>query len=67
MSKADAPGNVLTFANPVYDAADAKKVGTDNGFCVRTVKGKTVLTTGGKKRVLPRADLAQIAQGVNAS
>jgi Ca2+-binding RTX toxin-like protein len=33
----------------------------------RTVKGKTVLTTGGKKRVLPRADLAQIAQGVNAS
>jgi Ca2+-binding RTX toxin-like protein len=33
----------------------------------RTVKGKTVLTTGGKKRVLPRADLAQIAQGVTAS
>jgi Ca2+-binding RTX toxin-like protein len=33
----------------------------------RTVKGKTVLTTGGKKRVLPRADLAQIAQGVTPS
>ena len=39
-SKADKLGNVLTFANPVYDEADTKKVGTDNGFCVRTVKGK---------------------------
>ena len=33
----------------------------------RTVKGKTVLKLDGKKRVLPRADLAQIAQGVTAS
>jgi allene oxide cyclase len=33
-------GNILTFANPVYDAADKKQVGTDNGFCVRTVAGK---------------------------
>jgi hypothetical protein len=40
-TKADSLGNVLTFANPVYDAADTKKVGTDNGFCVRSVKGKT--------------------------
>ena len=40
-TKADSLGNVLTFANPVYNAADTKKVGTDNGFCVRTVKGKT--------------------------
>jgi allene oxide cyclase len=39
-TQADALGNVLTFANPVYDAADAKKVGSDNGFCVRSVKGK---------------------------
>jgi allene oxide cyclase len=37
---ADKLGNVLTFANPVYDATDKQKVGTDNGFCVRTVKGK---------------------------
>jgi allene oxide cyclase len=37
---ADSLGNVLTFANPVYNAADTKKVGSDNGFCVRTVKGK---------------------------
>jgi Allene oxide cyclase len=38
---ADKLGNVLTFANPVYDAANAKKVGTDSGYCVRTVKGQT--------------------------
>jgi hypothetical protein len=37
---ADALGNVLTFANPVFDAADAKQVGTDNGFCVRTQVAK---------------------------
>lgn len=39
-TKADTLGNVLTFANPVFDTADATKVGSDNGFCVRTVKGK---------------------------
>jgi allene oxide cyclase len=38
---ADHLGNVLTFANPVYDANDAAKVGSDNGYCVRTVKGET--------------------------
>src|SRR5262249_14613063 len=38
-TQADKLGNVLTFANPVFDATDTKKVGTDNGFCVRTVKG----------------------------
>jgi len=40
-SAADKLGNVLTFANPVYDGSDATKVGTDNGYCVRSVKGKT--------------------------
>jgi Ca2+-binding RTX toxin-like protein len=33
----------------------------------RTVKGKTVLKLDGKKRVLPRADLAKLAQAVTAS
>ena len=33
----------------------------------RTVKGKTVLDVGGKKRTLPRADLAELARGVTAS
>jgi len=36
----DSVGDILTFANDVYDAANKKKVGTDQGFCVRTVAGK---------------------------
>jgi len=40
-AKNDSAGDVLTFANDIYDAANAKKVGTDNGWCVRTVPGKT--------------------------
>jgi allene oxide cyclase len=35
----DTVGDILTFANEVFDANDAAKVGTDNGYCVRTVKG----------------------------
>src|SRR5262245_57483545 len=37
----DAAGNVLTFANDVFDSKDAKKVGTDQGYCIRIVVGKT--------------------------
>src|SRR2546423_5528059 len=36
----DSAGNILTFANDVYDANDTTKVGTDQGSCVRTVVGK---------------------------
>ena len=36
----DAAGNILTFANDVYDADNTKKVGTDNGMCIRTAVGK---------------------------
>jgi hypothetical protein len=36
----DNRGDILTFANPIFDAADKKQVGTDNGFCIRTVAGK---------------------------
>jgi allene oxide cyclase len=35
----DSVGDILTFANDVFDAADQTKVGTDNGYCLRTVKG----------------------------
>jgi hypothetical protein len=35
--KGDSAGDILTFANTVYDAADKRPVGTDNGFCIRTV------------------------------
>jgi hypothetical protein len=31
----DKKGNLLTFNNNVYDAADRKKVGRDEGFCTR--------------------------------
>jgi allene oxide cyclase len=37
----DAAGNVLTFANDVFDSADQSKVGSDQGYCVRIVVGKT--------------------------
>ncbi len=38
----DSLGDVLAFHNPVFDEADKKQVGTDNGDCVRTVAvGKT--------------------------
>lgn len=40
-SATDAAGNVLTFANDVFDAADKSKVGSDQGYCVRIVVGKT--------------------------
>jgi allene oxide cyclase len=40
-SATDAAGNVLTFANDVFDSADHAKVGSDQGYCVRIVVGKT--------------------------
>jgi hypothetical protein len=36
----DSTGDILTFANEVFDAKDSVKVGTDNGFCIRTVAGQ---------------------------
>jgi hypothetical protein len=32
---ADVKGNILTFNNPVFDAANKKRVGRDEGFCTR--------------------------------
>jgi hypothetical protein len=40
-SATDAAGNILTFANDVFDSADKDKVGTDQGYCVRIVVGST--------------------------
>jgi allene oxide cyclase len=35
-------GDVLGFHNPVYNAANTRRIATDNGYCVRTVAtGKT--------------------------
>lgn len=36
----DSAGDILTFANEVFDAANATKVGSNNGWCVRTVPGQ---------------------------
>jgi hypothetical protein len=35
----DSNGDVLTFANDLYDSTNKTKVGTDQGFCVRTAAG----------------------------
>lgn len=35
----DSEGDLLTFANPVFDEANKNKVGTDQGFCVRVAAG----------------------------
>ncbi len=34
---ADNAGDILTFANPVFDKKNSKQVGTDQGYCVRVV------------------------------
>ncbi len=39
-SEEDSVGDVLAFANPVYDSANEEKVGSDNGQCIRTAVGK---------------------------
>jgi allene oxide cyclase len=50
----DSAGDILTFANPVFDAADAKQVATDQGYCIRVVAGTsyectwTTLLKGGQ-------------------
>jgi hypothetical protein len=40
-SKADNPGDILTFANEVFDHSNRTKVGSDQGYCVRVVVGKS--------------------------
>lgn len=35
----DSVGDILTFANEVYDENNETLVGTDNGYCFRTVAG----------------------------
>jgi hypothetical protein len=39
-NESDSIGDVLGFANDVYNADNTKKVGTDNGMCIRTAVGK---------------------------
>jgi allene oxide cyclase len=37
----DSAGDILTFANPVFDSRNAKQVGDDQGYCIRIVAGKS--------------------------
>lgn len=39
--KGDSLGDILAFSNPVYDAANKNKIGTDQGHCVRVAVGKS--------------------------
>ncbi len=43
----DGLGNVLAFHNPVYDSADKKQVGVDNGQCTRTITSTTSKSNNG--------------------
>lgn len=38
--KDDSAGDILTFANEIYDEKNASKVGSNNGWCIRTDPGK---------------------------
>ena len=51
----DSVGDILTFANDVFDKKNAHKVGTDQGYCVRMIVGESwecVWTT-----LLPRGQI----------
>ena len=39
-AEGDSVGDILTFANEVYDESNATRVGQDNGWCMRTAVGK---------------------------
>ena len=39
-AKGDSAGDILTFANEVFDAEDKNKIGINQGICFRTVVGK---------------------------
>jgi hypothetical protein len=36
----DSIGDVLGFANPLFNSTNKKRVGSDNGMCIRTAVGK---------------------------
>lgn len=38
-AKGDSVGDILTFSNAVYDKDNKTQVGSDNGYCFRTVAG----------------------------
>lgn len=39
-AKGDSSGDLLTWSNPLFDAANKTQIGSDQGYCVRTEVGK---------------------------
>jgi allene oxide cyclase len=37
----DSLGDILTFANPLFDADNVNQVGTDQGYCIRVKPGES--------------------------
>jgi hypothetical protein len=40
-AKGDSVGDMLVFANGVFDADNKVQVGSDQGYCIRTIVGKS--------------------------
>jgi allene oxide cyclase len=40
-TKGDTVGDMLVFANGIFDAANKTQLGSDQGYCVRTIAGKS--------------------------
>ena len=40
-AKGDSIGDLLVFANGIFDAANKAQIGTDQGYCVRIIVGKS--------------------------
>jgi allene oxide cyclase len=40
-AKGDSVGDLLVFANGIFDTANKTQIGSDQGFCVRTIVGKS--------------------------
>ena len=40
-AKGDSTGDLLVFANKIYDSGNKAAVGSDQGYCVRTIVGKS--------------------------
>ncbi len=40
-AKGDSIGDLLVFANGIFDAANKTQIGSDQGYCVRTIVGKS--------------------------
>jgi hypothetical protein len=53
-AKGDSTGDLLTFSNPIFDAANQSQLGSNQGYCVRIVPAKswecsfTVILKGGQ-------------------